>query len=188
MKFIKDEEFIRGNCPMTKEEVRILSLSKLELEENSRVLDIGAGTGSVTIQMSKICNSGEVVAVEMDEEAIEVIKKNIEKFEANNVTLVENEAYEAVNNIKGEFDGIFIGGSGGNIDKIIYEYGKMLKPQGKMVLNFITISNLYKAMEALKENGYKVEVSQIAVARGRGNSCMLMANNPIFIICGEKIS
>ncbi len=57
-----------------------------------------------------------------------------------------------------------------------------------MVLNFITISNLYKAMEALKENGYKVEVSQIAVARGRGNSCMLMANNPILIICSEKIS
>ena len=75
MKFIKDEEFIRGNCPMTKEEIRILSISKLELEENSRVLDIGAGTGSVTIQMSKICNKGEVVAVEMDEEAIEVVKK-----------------------------------------------------------------------------------------------------------------
>ena len=80
---------------------------------------------------------------------------------------MESEAYEAVNNIKGEFDGIFIGGSGGNIDKIIYEYGKMLKPQGKMVLNFITISNLYKAMEVLKENGYEVEVSQIAVSRGR---------------------
>lgn len=188
MKFIKDEEYIRGNCPMTKEEVRILSIAKLELEDNFRVLDIGAGTGSVTIQMSKICNSGEVVALEMDEEAIDTIKKNIEKFDVHNVKLIEKEAYSALDEVEGEFDRIFVGGSGGNIDKIIMEYGKKLKANGKIVLNFITVANLYKALETLNQCGYEVEVSQVTVAKGRGKSCMLMANNPIFIICGKKTS
>ena len=62
MKYIKDEEFIRGESPMTKEEVRILSISKMGVDENSTVLDVGAGTGSISIQLSKICNKGEVIA------------------------------------------------------------------------------------------------------------------------------
>lgn len=188
MKFIKDDDFIRGNCPMTKEEVRILSVSKLELEENFRVLDIGAGTGSVSIQMSKICNRGEVISVEMDKDAIDTTKLNMEKFDIDNMTLIEKEALEALPYINGEFDGIFIGGSGGNIDEIIKLYGLKLKPNKKIVLNFITIGNLYKAVETLKSLNYKVDISQITVAKAKGKSMMLMANNPIFIVTGEKLN
>lgn len=182
--YIKDEEFIRGNCPMTKEEIRILSIAKLDLKPNHRILDVGAGTGSVSIQASKICTEGQVVGIERDSEALEVLYKNKEKFEAHNFEIIEGEALEV--DIAGEFDGIFIGGSGGSIEDIIEKFGAMLKSKGKMVLNFITLDNVYKALDKLKKCGYKIECSQVAVSKTKGQSFMLMANNPIFIVTAEK--
>ena len=186
MKFIKDDEFIRGNCPMTKEEVRILSVVKLELEEDYKVLDIGAGTGSVSIQMAQRCTKGQVIAIEKDEEALDVIKQNKEKFKTNNLEIISAEAMEIEPKIIGEFDAIFVGGSGGNIAEIIEKYGNKLKKNRSIVLNFITINNVYKAMEALKELNYEVECIQLQVSKTRGQSYMLMANNPIFIVSGKK--
>lgn len=186
MIFIKDEEFIRGNCPMTKEEVRILSIAKLELQEAFNALDIGAGSGSVTVQMSKICSKGTVTAVEMDSEALEVIYKNKEKFNCENMKIVEGEALEVEPEIKDSFHAIFIGGSGGNIEEIIRKYSLKLKEKGKMVLNFITIDNLYKAMNTLKDLNYEVQCMQVAVSKTKGKSSMLFANNPIFIVTAEK--
>lgn len=186
MKYFKDNEFIRGKSPMTKEEVRILSTIKLDLEDNYRVLDIGAGTGSVSIQMCRICFLGEVIAIEKDSEALELIYKNKEKFNCENLTVVQGEALEVQNNIQGEFDGIFVGGSGGNIEDIIKTYGSKLKNGRNMVLNFITIDNAYKAMKTLKELKYEVECIQLSVSKTRGKSYMLMANNPIFIVKAVK--
>lgn len=187
MIYIKDEEFIRGNCPMTKEEVRILSTAKLELEENFRVLDIGAGTGSVSIQVAKICLKGEVVALEKDEEALQVITKNIEKFHVPNLHLIKGEALAVENKVEGLFDAIFIGGSGGNIEEIIKIYDLKLKPNSNMVLNFITLDNLYKAMSTLKELNYEVECMQISVSKTRGKSYMMTSNNSIFVLTGKKV-
>lgn len=186
MIYIKDEEFIRGNCPMTKEEVRILSSAKLELKEDYRVLDIGAGTGSVSIQMSKICRDGSVIAVEMDKEAIEVLHKNKEKFQSDNLKIIEGEALEVESKIEGSFDGVFIGGSGGNIEEIIRKYSLKLKKGRKIVLNFITIDNLYKAMNTLKQLEFQVECTQVSISKSKGKSYMLFANNPIFILSGRK--
>lgn len=186
MIFIKDEEFIRGNCPMTKEEVRILSIAKLELQEEFSVLDIGAGSGSVAVQMSKICPKGKVTAVEMASEALEVLYKNKEKFNCENMKIIEGEALEVESEIKDSFHAIFIGGSGGNIEEIIRKYSLKLKEKGKMVLNFITIDNLYKAMKTLKELNYEVQCTQVAVSKTKGKSSMLFANNPIFIVTAEK--
>lgn len=186
MRFIKDNEFIRGNCPMTKEEVRILSVVKLELEENYRVIDIGVGTGSVSVQIAQICKNGEVIAIEKDKDALEVLKQNKEKFKTNNLEIINAEAMEIMPNIIGEFDAIFVGGSGGNIADIIEKYGDKLKKGKNIVLNFITINNVYKAMEALKELSYEVECVQIQVSKTKGQSYMLMANNPIFVVSGKK--
>lgn len=184
MIFIKDEEFIRGNCPMTKEEVRILSIAKLELEPNYIVLDVGAGTGSVSIQMAKICSEGKVIGIEKDSEALEVLYKNKEKFDAHNLEIIEGEALEA--KVEEELDAVFIGGSGGNIEAIIEKYGNMLKSKGRMVLNFITLDNVYRALEKLKSLEYKIDCSQISVSKTKGKSFMLMANNPIFIVTAQK--
>lgn len=185
MIFIKDEDFIRGSTPMTKEEVRILSIAKLKLKSDSRMLDIGAGTGSISIQAALLCS--EVVAIEKEKEAIEIIKKNIEKFNVKNIKLLNGEASELIRSIPGEFDSIFIGGSGGNIEHIIISASKKLKKNGTIVLNFITIDNLFKSKEVLKELNYSFEVIQVSVSKARGNSLMLYANNPIFIISGTKL-
>lgn len=187
MNYIKDEEFIRGNCPMTKEEVRVLSTAKLQLEDYYRVLDIGAGTGSVSIQIASICSKGEVVAIEKDEEALEIIEKNKNKFNAGNLEVVRGEALAVEENIYGMFDAIFIGGSGGNIEDIIMRYHLKLKNGCNMVLNFITIDNLYKAMNTLKGLNYEIECVQVSVNKIKGKSYMMVANNSIFILTGKKI-
>ncbi|MFV3010773.1 precorrin-6Y C5,15-methyltransferase (decarboxylating) subunit CbiT [Clostridium botulinum] len=186
MKYIKDEEFIRGNCPMTKEDIRILSISKMNLEESSKVLDVGAGTGSVSIQAAKICKKGRVFAIEKDEEALDIIKKNKDKFNCENVKIIEGEALELGETIKDSFNSIFIGGSGGNLEEIINRYGDKLLDQGTMVLNFITINNLNMALETLKKLNYKTECIQVSISKARGKSNMLIANNPIFIITAIK--
>lgn len=186
MIFIRDEEFIRGNCPMTKEEVRILSVAKLQLKPENNVLDIGAGTGSVSIQMCKLCPNGQVFAVERDAEALKVLYKNKEKFKAENLKVIEGEALDVEERIKEAFDAIFVGGSGGNIEEIIKRYGEKLKIQGRMVLNFITIDNLYKAVNVLRNINYEVECIQVGISKTKANSFMLMANNPIFIVSAFK--
>jgi cobalt-precorrin-6B (C15)-methyltransferase len=187
MIYIKDEEFIRGNCPMTKEEVRVLSTAKLQLEDYYRVLDIGAGTGSVSIQIASICSSGEVVAIEKEDEALEIIEKNKEKFNISNIKVVRGEALAVEENIDGMFDAIFIGGSGGNIEDIIMKYHLKLKNGCNMVLNFITLDNLYKAMNALKDLNYEIECVQVSVNKIKGKSYMMVANNSIFILTGKKV-
>ena len=188
MKFIRDDEFIRGDCPMTKEEIRILSIAKMELEEDYKLLDIGAGTGSVSIQASKICIKGYVVAIERDKGALEVLRKNKEKFKADNLDIIEGEALAKEQDIKGMFDAIFIGGSGGNIEDIIKRYSLKLKNGRMMVLNFITIDNLYKAMEVLKELRYETSCMMTSISKTRGESYMLFSNNPIFILSGRKMT
>jgi precorrin-6Y C5,15-methyltransferase (decarboxylating) CbiT subunit len=170
---------------MTKEEIRILSIEKLGLKIGDRVLDIGAGTGSVSIQIAKLCSEGEVIGIEKDTEALEVLYKNKEKFEANNFYVIEGEALHA--EVNGEFDAIFVGGSGGDIEDIIEKFSLRLKPKRNMVLNFITVDNLYRAINKLRELGYEIECSQISVSRAKGKSLMLMANNPIFIVAAEKV-
>ena len=99
MKFIKDEEFIRSDVPMTKEDIRILTFAKLELDSTSNFLDIGSGTGSMTVQASKICKNGQVVSIERDEEAIKTTKINIDKFNCTNINLIEGDAIEVSRNI-----------------------------------------------------------------------------------------
>ncbi|MDZ4994307.1 precorrin-6Y C5,15-methyltransferase (decarboxylating) subunit CbiT [Clostridium perfringens] len=194
MKFIKDSEFIRGKCPMTKEDIRILTISKLDLDTNSNFLDIGSGTGSITVQASKFIEEGKVFSIERDEEAIRVTKENLEKFNCNNVTLLEGDAIYHMETfskrIKSNelpyFDSIFIGGSGGGLEKIINISDEIMKENGVLVLNFITLNNAYNAIEILKELGYKTEISLVNISKNRENTYMMISNNPIFIVKAFK--
>lgn len=186
MKYIKDEEFLRGDCPMTKEEIRILSISKMELEENHKVLDVGAGTGSVSIQAAKICTEGKVIAIEKDEEALKTIYLNKEKFNANNLEVIEGSGGAVLATLEYTFDSIFIGGSSGELEEIIKLCHDKLNNNGTMVLNFITLNNVHTAMETLKSLGYKIQCTQVSISKTRGQSYMLIALNPIFIVCGKK--
>ena len=184
MVLIKDSEFIRGNCPMTKEDIRALSIWKMNLSEDSTVLDIGSGTGTITVQASKISNNGVVYSIEKDEAAIAVTKINLEKFNCINVVLDEGDAVEILEKyIKEEkaFDSIFIGGSGGSL-KIIDMCNKLLIENGTIVMNFITLDNAYKAIEVMKKLNYIIDISQVNISKNRGKSYMMIANNPIYIV------
>lgn len=183
--FIKDEEFIRGNCPMTKEEIRILSIGKMNIKENSNVLDIGSGTGSITIQSSKECPKGKVYSIEMDDEAYNVTSMNIEKFECKNITLIKNDGSTALDELVNEeikFDSAFIGGSGGQLEDIIKKTDKLLNENGTIVMNFITLDNAYKAIEIMRTMDYKMDISLVSVSKNRGKSLMMTALNPIYIV------
>lgn len=177
---------------MTKEDIRILAISKMNLHENSRVLDIGTGTGTIAIQSSLFAKNGVVYTVERDKEAIEVAKMNIEKFKCNNLNLIEGDGTDFLrdfiskSNDEENFDSIFIGGSGGNLEDILELSNKALKKDGIIVLNMITLNNTYKAIEKLRELEYKLEISHVNISKVSSKAMMLIANNPIFIIKGEK--
>lgn len=185
MVLIKDSEFIRGICPMTKEDIRALSIWKMNLSEDSTVLDIGSGTGTITVQASKISNNGVVYSIEKDEAAIAVTKINLEKFNCINVVLDEGDAVEILEKYIKEdkrFDSIFIGGSGGSLEKIIEMCSELLIQEGTIVMNFITLDNAYKAIEVMKKLNYIVDISQVNISKNRGQSYMMIANNPIYIV------
>lgn len=190
MIFIKDAEFIRGKCPMTKEDIRILSISKMNLNNESLVLDIGSGTGTISVQSSKIADEGKILAIEKDEDAFNVTKSNIEKFQCDNIKAINNEASKVLDELIKEeikFDSIFIGGSSGKLEDIIVKTDSILNGNGTIVMNFITLDNAYKAIEVMKNLNYKVEVSLINVSKNRENTLMMIANNPIYIIqCVRK--
>ena len=188
MIFINDEDFIRGKCPMTKKDIRIFTISKLNLNEKSNVLDIGSGTGSITIQCAKIANKGMVYAIEKDDEAFSITTKNIEKFECKNIKTFKGEAKKHLedllieSNNEAKFDSIFIGGSGGDLEELIYLSNKLLKSKGTLVMNFITLNNAYKGIEFINNLDYKVDISLVNISNNRKGTYMMIANNPIFII------
>lgn len=189
MILIKDSEFIRGNCPMTKDDIRALSIWKMNLKEGAIVLDIGSGTGTITVQASKIARKGIIYAIEKDNEAIITTKNNLEKFKCNNVVLDEGEALDILKTYKDEnkrFDSIFIGGSGGNLEEIISISNDLLQSEGTIVMNFITLDNAYKAIETIKKLNYQVDISQVNISKNRGESYMMIANNPIYIVQGIR--
>lgn len=185
MILIKDDEFIRGNCPMTKEDIRALSIWKMNLKENSTVLDVGSGTATITVQASKISSNGVVYSIERDEDAISTTKINLDKFDCTNVILDEGDAVEILEKYIKEdkrFDSIFIGGSGGSLEKIIEMCSELLIQEGTIVMNFITLDNAYKAIEVMKKLNYIVDISQVNISKNRGQSYMMIANNPIYIV------
>ena len=189
MRLIKDEEFIRGKAPMTKEDIRALSIWKMNLNEKSNVLDIGSGTGTITVQASMIAKDGKVYSIERDEEAYKTSLKNIEKFKATNVLLEKGEAKYILDKYienKLSFDSIFIGGSGGDLDLLIEKSDLLLKDKGTLVMNFITLNNAYKGIEKVKSLKYKTEITSVNISKSKEDSYMMIANNPIYIISCYK--
>lgn len=185
---IPDDQFLRGEVPLTKSEIRCLTLSLLRLAEGQRVLDIGAGSGGLSIECALLLKKGSVCAVERDKEAVELIKANLAHFEVDNVTLVEGEAPEALQGL-GSFDRIMIGGSGGNLSAIIEASREMLTPGGVLVINCILFETLSASLELLKSSSFEsISFIQAAIARSRqiGGGTALQPLNPVFIVSAVK--
>lgn len=180
---IPDEEFIRGKAPMTKEEVRSVSLSKLRLTEDSICYDVGAGTGSVSVEMALRADQGQVFAIEKKEEAAALLEENKQKFAVDNLEIIKGEAPQALENLPAPTHA-FIGGSSGNLKEIVaLLLGK--NPQVRIVINCITLETISEALAVLKEYDFQQrEVVQLAASRSKeiGRYHLMMGENPIYII------
>jgi len=184
---IPDELFIRGKVPMTKAEVRAVTLSKLRLMEDSVVVDVGAGTGSIAIEAAHICSKGKVYAIERNQEGIELIRKNCEEFGVS-LSILHGKASECLREIE-YFDRVVIGGSGGELNEIITISREKLTKGGVCVVNSITIETLYETIALFKKTGFKdIDVVSLSVARGKntGNYTLMEALNPVYVLTGVK--
>ena len=179
---VSDTEFVRGSAPMTKEEVRSVSLSKLHLKEDSVVYDVGAGTGSVSIEMALMAYKGTVYAIERSDEACTLIETNKKKFGTENVRVISGFAPEAMAELPAPTH-VFIGGSGGNMKEIV-EAVFAKNPEARIVINTIALESTAEALDIVNSMAVTdVEITQLSVAKSRkiGRYNMMTGNNPVTI-------
>lgn len=179
---IPDEAFIRDKIPMTKEEVRTVSVAKLRLCADSVVYDVGAGTGSVSVEMALAVPGGRVYAVEKKAAAVELIKKNKVRFGTDNLTVVEGTAPEALDGLPAPTHA-FIGGSSGNLREIT---ALLLakNPSVRIVINAITLETVEEALAVMREFPVTdTEVTALSVSRAKevGSYHMMMGQNPVYV-------
>ena len=182
---IPDEEFQRGDAPMTKSEVRSLSVAKLNLNRDSIAWDIGAGTGSVTIEMALAAADGEVYAIEKKPAAAALIEENAKKFGTPNVEVHVGTAPEALADLPTPTHA-FIGGSSGNMKEIL-QLLLSKNPQVRVVVNAITLETVAEANSCFKELGFTdIDITQIQAAKAKkvGPYEMMMGQNPVYIFAG----
>jgi precorrin-6Y C5,15-methyltransferase (decarboxylating) len=184
---IPDEEFSTIKKLITKEEIRVVTLAKLKLRHDMTLWDLGAGSGSVSIEADHLLPNGRIFAVERNPQCIEFIKENLNKFNARHVTLIEGEAPACLETLP-DPDRVFIGGSGGNLWDILEAVDGRLPAGGRVVLNAVTLDTLTAANEYFDNAGYQVEVTTINIARTRPltDYKMFEAYNPVYIITGLK--
>ena len=182
---LPDEAFERGDVPMTKQEVRAAVLAKLAVRPEDILWDVGAGTGSVSVELALAATRGRVYAVECRPEGCALIKANREKFRTRNLVLVEGLAPDALSDLPAP-DAVFIGGSKGSLAAIV-DAALDKNPDARICASAIALETLSAAAAALTAKGRTVQVSQIAVSRAKavGGLHLMMAQNPIYLITGE---
>lgn len=185
---INDDLFIRGDIPMTKQEIRILLLAKAKISPQAVIWDIGAGTGSLSVEAALLAPHGTIYALERETEGVELICANAAKFGVKNLHIIHGSAPAALQGLP-DADVIFIGGSGGNLPAILEQSYKQLKPGGKLVIAAITLETLQTSLDFCEaQPNLTVEAfsSQITRIKTRAAYHMLQSLNQIFIIVGSK--
>lgn len=180
-----DSLFTRGDVPMTKQEVRAAVLAKLAPRPGDILWDVGAGTGSVSIELALAASWGRTYAIECREKACELIRVNREKLGAWNLRLVEGAAPGALESLETP-DAVFIGGTKGSMEQVV-DLVLDRSPKARICISAICIETLCEAVKILQKRGIEPEVTQIGISRGRaaGQLHLLMANNPVFLIAGN---
>ena len=185
---IPDELFERTEqVPITKEDVRALVLSKLRLKENSSAIDIGCGSGSITVELCLQTKDNKVYAIDFEEKATELTRKNLLKFGLK-AEVILSKAQDILPLLP-QVDAIIIGGTWGNIEQIIRLSIDKLKKGGRLVIDTILIETMYKALKAINEASLdEVDVTQVIIAKARKvtTGTMMLARNPVLIISATK--
>ncbi len=187
---IPDDLFERTDkVPITKEEVRTIQISKGRLSPGQTVYDIGCGSGSISIEAAlQVESTGKVIAIDYDDNAVELTKKNIEKFGVSNITVICGNAKEKIADLE-EADTIFIGGTGGDTQEIVQQCQNKLKSGGRIVIGIILIETLYSVLQILDQLKFdSVDITQLTVSKSRKTSTgtMMLARNPVTIISATK--
>lgn len=182
---LKEDDISHSRGFITKDEVRAVTIHKLRLPQRGVLWDIGAGSGSVSIEIARLYPELKIFAVEKDEEQINHIKGNKVRFDLANIEIIKGEAPEALNTLPSP-DRVFIGGSGERLKEIMdYVIEKQVK---LIVINAATIETLNDAVQCFEDHGFNVAISEISVSRAKtiAGKRHMNALNPIFIITGEK--
>ncbi|KJR96363.1 MAG: nucleotide-binding protein [Peptococcaceae bacterium BRH_c4a] len=179
---IPDRLFIRGDVPMTKEEIRVITLSKARLEPGMVVWDVGSGTGSISVEAARMTPGGKVYAVERSPEGCRLTSENCTRFSVDNVEVVAGSAPEALVRLPRPHR-VFVGGTGGNMKAILEEIKVKLMPGGRLVINAVTLETITSALNFLKD-GWETEIVQVSISKSQlmGASRLMKAYNPVFII------
>lgn len=188
---IPDEYFERvEDVPITKEEVRVIQISKARLSEGQTVYDIGCGSGSITVEAAyQVGPSGKIFSVDIDPNAIELTKKNLNKFQISNVDVILGNATQKINELP-LADAIFIGGTGGETAEIIKLCESKLKQGGRIVVGTILVETLYSVLNMIEKLKFSsIDIIQVTISKSKKTSTgtMFLARNPVTIISATKI-
>jgi cobalt-precorrin-6B (C15)-methyltransferase len=185
---IPDELFERTEqVPITKQDVRALVISKLRLREGFSAIDIGCGSGSLTVEVCLQTKGNRVYAIDYDEKAVELTKKNLQRFGVT-AEIVLSKAQDVLPLLP-QVDAVIIGGTWGDTEKIIRLGIDRLKKGGRIVIDTILIETMYKAITTINEaNLNEVDITQAIIAKARKvtTGTMMIARNPIIMISATK--
>jgi len=187
---IPDELFARDEkVPITKEEGRVAKISKARLKPGMIVYDIGCGSGSISVEAAhQVEESGHVHAVDYDAKAVELTKKNLEKFNLANVSVILGNAKEKISELPNA-DAVFIGGTGTDTNEIMHICQDKLKSGGRIVIGMILIETIFSVLSSIKELDFdSVDITQVTIAKSRRTTTgtMMLARNPVTILSATK--
>ena len=188
---IPDIQFERiEEVPITKEEIRVIQISKARLNPGNIVYDIGCGSGSITVESSlQIESSGHVYAIDFDQNAIELTQKNLKKFQVSNVSLIFGNAKEKIQDLP-EADAIFIGGTGGETKEIVELCEKKIKVGGRIVIGIILIETFFSVLDIIKKLKFdSIDVTQITISKSRKTKTgtMMLSRNPVTVLSATRV-
>lgn len=184
-KALRDEDFVRGDVPMTKAPVRAVSLELLDVRPTDVVWDIGAGTGAMTVALARRAKEGMVYAVEREDRALKLLEANRRKLGTFNICPVNAAAPDGLENLPAP-DKLFVGGSGGRLREIVQAAAGYGKPV-RAVVSAITLETVRDAVECFSCLGVQPEILTLTAAQARrtGAYHMMMGQNPVTLISGE---
>ena len=187
---IPDKLFDRDdNVPITKEEVRVVQISKARLKPGMIVYDIGCGSGSISVEAAhQVEESGHVHAVDYDAKAVELTKKNLEKFNLANVSVILGNAKEKISELPNA-DAVFIGGTGTDTNEIMHICQDKLKSGGRIVIGMILIETIFSVLSSIKELDFdSIDITQVTIAKSRRTTTgtMMLARNPVTVLSATK--
>ena len=185
---IPDELFDRvEDVPITKEDVRALVISKLRLKENSSAIDVGCGSGSITVEMCLQTKGNNIYAIDFDEKAVELTRKNLLKFDVK-AEVIFSKAQDVLPLLP-QVDAILIGGTSGEVERIVDLGVDRLNKGGRIVIDTVLIETMYRALTTINQAKLEeVDVTQAIIAKARkvATGTMMLARNPIIIISATK--